>query len=142
MQNNSKLNSGQRSKPEPGPENGLTLTHHANKRVRQRGLRDKDVELIMECGTTGSRGRVALLRRDVAREVEECKRCIQKLERLKDWVVICEDEVVITCYNAGGQKRQQMLGKRGVTARASAATNDGSRQYDVILARRSNEKRR
>lgn len=93
-----------------GRESALTLTRHARERLRQRGLCDKDIELVLECGTDGSYGRVALLGCDVAREVAECKRRIQTLERLRDWVVVCEGGIVVTCYNAAGQARHRMLG--------------------------------
>ena len=75
------------------------LTRHANERMRQRGLRDRDIELVLACGTDGPHGRVALLGRDAAKEIAECKRRIRMLERLRGWVVVYEDGVVVTCYN-------------------------------------------
>ena len=85
------------------------LTRHAQDRMRQRGLRDPDIQLVLECGTQAPHGRVMLRDRDVDREIRECKRRIQRLERLRRVVVVCEDRSVVTCYHAHGPTGRRTL---------------------------------
>ena len=88
---------------------GLQFTRHADQRLRQRGLRTKDIELVMALGTQGPAGRVVLLASDAAREIAECKRRIQTLERLRGCVVVCEQGMVITCYHASGPAARHVM---------------------------------
>ena len=89
-----------------------TTTRHADRRMRQRGLRERDVQLVTDCGTAGPYGRTVLLDRDVDREIRECKRRIQSLERLRGSVVVRDGDEVITCYDAVGKAGRQTLRRR------------------------------
>ena len=100
------------------------LTHHAQQRMRQRGLRDPDIQLVLECGTQAPHGRVMLRDRDVDREITECKRRIQRLEKLRRVVVVCEDSSVVTCYHAHGPAgRRTLRGDNGRRGRRGGASS-------------------
>lgn len=111
----------------------LSLTRHANERLQQRGLRARDIDIVMGCGTEGPGGRVVLLERDAAREIAECKRRIQALERLRGCVVVCEEGMVVTCYHAtGGAGRALRDGgkRRRRPGRSRQAMTVGGRPRD------------
>jgi hypothetical protein len=59
----------------------LTLTHHLCVRMRQRGLRDADLKLLLESATQVAPDAYLRTRSDVAREIAQRKREIQQLER-------------------------------------------------------------
>lgn len=91
-----------------------SLTNHAGVRLRQRGLRETDIDLVMACGTDAPGGRVILRRRDVAREIAACKRRIQTLERLSGCTVVCEEDAIVTCYHATGHLGRKVLKSGGL----------------------------
>ena len=57
----------------------ITCTRHAETRMQQRGIREKDIPLIIEWGTQVDDEAWIALKRDVAREIEIRKREIQVL---------------------------------------------------------------
>ena len=77
--------------------------------MRQRGLRDCDIKLVLDCGTPAPHGRSMLRDRDVDREITECKRRIQRLERFRGVVVVSEGSSVVTCYHAHGPAGRRTL---------------------------------
>ena len=75
------------------------FTQHALSRIRQRGLYESDIQIIMDAGTPLDDDSVLLLDCDVAREVHKLKREITKLERLRGCrVVLAGAEKVVTVY--------------------------------------------
>ncbi|MXY52706.1 MAG: DUF4258 domain-containing protein [Gammaproteobacteria bacterium] len=98
--------------PEGAEPSFSTITRHAERRMRQRGLRDADVKLVKECGTVAPYGRVVLLDRDADREIREYKRRIQTLERLRGCVVVTDGTTVITCYRPVGKARRRTLRRK------------------------------
>lgn len=89
-----------------------TLTQHAQTRIRQRGFREQDMELIVECGTLVRPGLHVLRDRDVAKEIRAAKQRIQTLERLRGSAAVVEQGVVVTRYHLAGQ-----AGKRATRPR-------------------------
>lgn len=83
---------------EPRTEWLAEFSRHAARRVRQRGLRDRDVELVIACGTPVAGEGIVLLIRDVEREIARRKREIQALERLRGYKVVLADGMIVTCY--------------------------------------------
>jgi hypothetical protein len=95
----------------------LDFSKHAARRVRQRGLRDRDVRLVIECRTPVAGDGIVLLESDARREIARRKREIQARERLRGCkVVICEGTIV-TCYHA---HRRQVIHPRHADCPASA----------------------
>ena len=50
------------------------LTHHAQTRMRQRGLRDGDLRLVLHCGSQVADDAFILTDQDAEREIERLKR--------------------------------------------------------------------
>lgn len=86
----------------------LTVTHHAEVRSKQRGIRPKDVDLILAHGTECEDG-VLLTDADVLRAVEQRKREIQHLERLRGAAVVHSGGKVLTVYRARRGRARHML---------------------------------
>ena len=67
-----------------------TLTSHAETRMRQRGLRDLDIALLVDTATQVTSDSYLLTRRDANREIAKRKREIQQLERLQDCKLVID----------------------------------------------------
>lgn len=99
------------------------VTPHACARVRQRGYRDADVDLVLAYGTEAREG-VMLTRADVDRAVARLKNEMRCLERLRGTAVIIKNEAVLTLYRPGKQRWRRLSGKaaprgRSVTRRSA-----------------------
>lgn len=92
------------------------LTAHAETRMRQRGLRGADLDLILNCGTQVAPDAYLLTRADTQHEIALLKRKIQCLERLCGGMAIVEGETVVTCYHAHQNEQRRKL-RRGRTTR-------------------------
>lgn len=88
------------------------LTRHAEMRMRQRGLRDDDLRLLLKTASQVSPDAYMLTERDAACEIAIRKREIQSLERLKGCKVVVEDGTIITCYRAHRKNQKKTL-RRG-----------------------------
>ena len=77
----------------------LSLTRHAETRMRQRGLRDADVNLLLEVAECVSDDALLLTRQRAASEIERRRREIQQLERLCGAKLIIEDGTLVTVYH-------------------------------------------
>ena len=91
------------------------LTAHAETRMRQRGMRDADLDLILNCATQVAPDAYMLTRKDAAREVARRKREIQQLERLCGSKVVVDGETVLTCYHSRPNDQRRTL-RRGRAA--------------------------
>lgn len=108
------------------------LTRHAHTRMRQRGSRDRDIGLVLQCGTQAPHGRVMLSNSDVEREVTVCKRRIQLLERLRGAVVVCEDGSVVTCYHADGKAGRRTFRETGGRGRSGSRRDAHRRSASAV----------
>lgn len=74
----------------------MELTGHANKRSRQRGFQEGDVELIMNFGTPvpkpGNAVEFQMRRKNI-------KHIVQALDRISNKAVLINQAKVITVYN-------------------------------------------
>ena len=75
----------------------IQLTANVKKRVRQRGMREGDVDVIVACGTLIGGETYVLRSNDVAREIERRKHEIARLERLRNRRVVVVDGTAVTC---------------------------------------------
>ena len=92
----------------------LRYSTHAKLRTRQRGMRNGDVDLILDYGTQVDDEAWLLLDRDADRAIEFYKRQIQSVDRLRNRkVVVCGDHVV-TAYPSrpADQKRTLRRGRQ------------------------------
>jgi Domain of unknown function (DUF4258) len=77
----------------------LQITNHASARMRQRGFRKADVELVINIATRVGEDVFFVKDQDAAREIEKRKHEIQQLERLRGAKVIVQGDVLITLYH-------------------------------------------
>jgi hypothetical protein len=92
--------------------NDLYLTHHAKARMRQRGLRDADLSLLMEVASPIEANVWLLTNEDVAQEVSRLKRRVQRLERLRGAKIVVAGDVVVTAYRSTPKDQRRAL-RRG-----------------------------
>jgi len=90
----------------------LTLTPHVEKRMRQRGLRDADLSLVMEVASPVGADVWLLTDEDVAREVGRLKRRLQRVERLRGTKVVVSEDAVVTAYRSTSNDQRRTL-RRG-----------------------------
>ena len=74
----------------------MDITDHANKRSRQRGFQEGDVELIMSFGTPITRPGNAV---EFQMRRKNIKHIVQALNRISHKAVLINQEKVITVYN-------------------------------------------
>lgn len=84
------------------------LTEHAEVRARQRGFRERDVEVILRFGTHTDEGTL-LTERDVRDGINELKRQIAALERLSGAAVVTDGNNIITPYHPKDTRARHML---------------------------------
>lgn len=92
----------------------LQFTHHAEVRMRQRGFRKADVDLVLSVATRVADDAFFLTDQDAAREIERRKREIQQLERLRGSKIVVEGDALVTLYHAATMSRRSgnMKGRR------------------------------
>lgn len=101
----------------------LLFSQHAQTRMRQRGLSESDIELIVRCGSVVRRGLRLLRGQDIDHEMRRLKRRIQDLERLKNCAVVMDDDTVITCYHLHGETGRRSLKRNRGRLRPPAGRN-------------------
>lgn len=74
----------------------MERTGHANKRSRQRGFQEGDIELIMNFGTPITRPGNAV---EFQMRRKNIKHIVQALDRISHKAVLINQERVITVYN-------------------------------------------
>ena len=106
-------------------------TRHAEMRMGQRGIRKKDIRLILAFGTQVDDETWLVRDRDVAPEIETLKRKIQALSRLRNRKLVIRDGRVITTYfsRPADQKRTLRRGRRKgrLSGRATAFVKESER---------------
>lgn len=85
----------------------LRITRHAECRMRQRGFKAIDVELIMSSSTQVAEDAFFLTNEDVAREIVKRKTEIQQLERLRGSKAIVAEGKLITIYRSPANHKQR-----------------------------------
>ena len=84
----------------------IRFTHHAEVRMRQRGFRKADVELVLGVATQVSGEAFFLTDHDASREIERRRREIQQLERLRGSKIIVEGGTLITLYHTDSRSKR------------------------------------
>lgn len=87
----------------------LTLTQHAQSRVRQRGMRESDIPVIVAAGTPVDDDSLFLLGQDVDREIRRRKQEINALERLRGCRVVIAGDKVVTVYRPSHRTEKRLL---------------------------------
>jgi len=86
----------------------MNITQHANLRLRQRGLRKDDLDLILRHGTETDDG-YYLRDGDVQRVETELKNQIARLWRLAGRFVVVKGENIVTAYYPCKRKQKALL---------------------------------
>ena len=87
----------------------LALTRHAEARLRQRGLRERDVALVLGAATPLADDAWLLTAADADREIAVRKREIEQLQRLRGCkVVLAGDAIVTVCHTRPSTRRRAM----------------------------------
>lgn len=77
----------------------LALTRHAEARMRQRGLRDRDFALVLDVATPLADDAWLVTDADADREIAQRKREIEQFQRLRGCkVVVSGDAIVTVCH--------------------------------------------
>jgi hypothetical protein len=77
----------------------LHITNHAATRMRQRGFRKLDVDLVLSVATRIGEDAFFLTDRDAAREIERRRNEIQQIDRLRGSKIIVDGGAIITLYH-------------------------------------------
>ena len=80
--------------------------------MRQRGLRDADLSLLMEVASPIDAETWLLTDTDVAREVTRLKRRIQHIERLRGYKIVVVGNTVLTAYRSRPTDQRRALRRR------------------------------
>ncbi|ESQ09881.1 MAG TPA: hypothetical protein DDY14_06640 [Chromatiaceae bacterium] len=86
-----------------------TLTNHARTRMTQRGIRERDTDLILRIGTAIDAESVYVLDKDVDREVRLLKQQIDAVERLRGIRAVLAENTVLTVYRASPRTERRLL---------------------------------
>jgi len=86
----------------------LHLSHHADGRIQQRGVRASDVGLVVAHGTPVADGYL-LRARDVAGAEAEMKRTLARLHRLAGTFVAVAEDTVLSVYRPCKVRRRKLL---------------------------------
>lgn len=85
------------------------LTNHARTRMTQRGIRERDTDLILRIGTAIDAESVYVLGKDVDREVRLLKQQIDAVERLHGIRAVLAQNTVLTVYRASPRTERRLL---------------------------------
>jgi hypothetical protein len=77
----------------------VDFTKHAQDRLQQRGFRKADIDLILEAASEIGPKIYVLTNQDAAQEIQQRKREIQTLERLRGATLVIEEGRLITMYH-------------------------------------------
>lgn len=87
----------------------ICYSSHALTRIRQRGVRESDIPVIVAAGTPIEEDSVLLLAQDADREIRRLKQEIVALERLKGWRVVIAGDTVVTVYRPSRKTEKRLL---------------------------------
>lgn len=77
----------------------VTITRHGESRMSQRGIRQSDLDILLDYGTEIGRNRIMLKNRIAAEEIRKLKKQISDIERLKGKVIVVMGKRIVTAYH-------------------------------------------
>ena len=92
--------------------NDLVPTRHGERRMRQRGMRNGDVQLVLAHGTQVDDETWMLRARDADRAIQSYKRAIQRVERLRNSKFVIRNSRILTAYSSQPSDQKRTL-RRG-----------------------------
>ena len=86
----------------------LDITFHAAQRMRQRGIRESDLDVVLQLAEEIRPDVYFLSHRAAQRAIERLKRRIRKIEKMKGvTAVICDGHIVTTYKTIRSNKRHR-----------------------------------
>ena len=76
------------------------VSRHADGRMQQRGIRRRDIDLVLLWGTSVDDGGILLRNRDVDDAIRQGERDVDGLRRASGAWAVYRDDTVVTCYRA------------------------------------------
>ncbi|MDF2233146.1 hypothetical protein P2H44_11345 [Albimonas sp. CAU 1670] len=89
----------------------FSYTRHVEARMRQRGLRDADLALVMEVASPVGDDAWLLTDADADDEIVRLKHRLQRVERLRGTKVVLLGDAVITAYRSKPADQKRALRK-------------------------------
>ena len=86
------------------------VNEHIRSRCQQRGIRERDLNLITLFGTATPKGLI-LTRKDIAAVEREAKRLLNRLSHLQDVFVATDGGTMKTAFRATRRQRRRELGE-------------------------------
>ncbi len=83
----------------------LHITRHAEARMSQRGIRNFDLDVLLDHGTDMGQDRLMLRTQDAERAIGDLKRQIARIQRLKGKIIVVSEGALITAYHQSNSKR-------------------------------------
>ena len=87
----------------------IIVSQHAAVRMRQRGVRLADVELVLGCASAIGDDVLFLSSKDADREISRRKREIEALQRLRGQKLVVVDDTIVTCYRSCRRDQKRLL---------------------------------
>lgn len=88
-----------------------TITRHAEARMQQRGLRKRDLELMLVAADQVGPDAYLMTNEVVDGEISRLKKEIQQFERLRGKKLIVEGDIVVTAYDPCQRNQAKTLRK-------------------------------
>ena len=85
-----------------------TFTKHGMARIRQRGLKESDVDFIMRNGTDTGDGYM-VTEKDARNMIKKAKQLIAMAERLRNKRIVADGAEVLTAFHATRQQAHVLL---------------------------------
>ena len=85
----------------------LLLTRHAEARMRLRGFRDQDLDILIRFSREMPDGTMMLTDDDIEREIDAMQRCIRQLDRLRGMTGVVAAGKLVTVYKSSRQSRRR-----------------------------------
>ena len=86
----------------------MYISAHAQMRMQQRAVRDRDLALFLEFGTEFDDGPI-LRNKDVARAMFSMREDIRRVEKLRGKAIIVVGDTVLTTYNPSKRRRVESI---------------------------------
>ena len=89
----------------------LHITRHAEARMSQRGIRNSDLDVLLDHGTEIGQDRLLLRTRDAEMAIQDLKKRMARIQRLTGKVIVVSEGTLITAYHQSNSRRTNRKGR-------------------------------
>jgi hypothetical protein len=87
----------------------IALTRHAEARMRQRGFRDADLDVLLQAATPLANDAYLMTNAATDREIARLKQKLERLQRLRGCkIVVAGDAIVTVCHMRPNARRRSL----------------------------------